>query len=253
MHKLLNLGVLISGGGRTLQNLIDRIGDGYLKARIRIVISSHPEAFGLERARRHKIPSVVIDRGSFKGRTALDGFSQAVTEELEKYELDLVVMAGFNCLYRIPERYEGKVMNIHPALIPAFCGKGYYGKKVHLAVLEYGVKVTGCTVHFADNSYDHGPIILQQPVLVFDSDTPESLAKRVFEEECEAYPEAISLFQKGLLKIEGRRVRILLPPITPKGKVKKPVKSRITFAGTCRQDLRERVAEKYGGFEDIYR
>ena len=209
MQKPLNLGVLISGGGRTLQNLIDRIGDGSLKARVQIVISSHPEAFGLEKARRHKIPSVVINRGSFKGESALGGFSQAITEELGRHELDLVIMAGFNCLYRIPERYEGKVMNIHPALIPAFCGKGYYGEKVHRAVLEYGVKVTGCTVHFADNSSAHGPIILQQPVSVRDDDTPESLAERVFKEECTAYPEAIGLFQEGRLKIEGRKVRIL--------------------------------------------
>lgn len=209
MQKLLNLGVLISGGGRTLQNLIDRIGDGSLKARVQIVISSHPEAIGLERASRHKIPSVVINRGSFKGESALGGFSRAITEELGRYELDLVVMAGFNCLYRIPERYEGKVMNIHPALIPAFCGKGYYGEKVHRAVLEYGVKVTGCTVHFADNSYDHGPIILQRTVPVLNGDTPEGLAERVFKEECIAYPEAIGLFQEGRLKIEGRKVRIL--------------------------------------------
>ena len=192
-----------------MQNLIDRIGDGSLKARIQIVISSHPEAFGLERARERKIPSAVINRNSFKGESALGGFSKAITEELEKYELDLIVMAGFNCLYRIPERYAGKVMNIHPALIPAFCGKGYYGEKVHQAVLEYGVKVTGCTVHFADNSYDHGPIILQRTVPVLNGDTPEGLAERVFKEECIAYPEAIRLFREGRLKVEGRRVRIL--------------------------------------------
>lgn len=209
MQKPLNLGVLISGGGRTLQNLIDRIGDGSLKARVQIVISSHPEAFGLERASRHKIPSVVIDRRNFKGKSAIERFSQAITRELERYELDLIVMAGFNCLYHIPEKYEGKVMNIHPALIPAFCGKGYYGEKVHRAVLEYGVRVTGCTVHFADNSYDHGPIILQRTVLVLNDDTPEGLAERVFKEECIAYPEAIRLFQEGRLKIEGRKVRVL--------------------------------------------
>ncbi len=202
----MNLGVLISGGGRTLQNLIDRINDGSLEARIRVVVSSNPEAFGLERARRHKIPTVVINRKDFKGDEA---FSQAITDELGKYELDLVVLAGFNCLYRIPERYKGRVMNIHPALIPAFCGKGYYGEKVHRAVLESGVEVTGCTVHFADNSYDHGPIILQRTVPVSKGDTPESLAERVFKEECIAYPEAIRLFQEGRLKIEGNRVRIL--------------------------------------------
>lgn len=206
MRRPLNLGVLISGGGRTLQNLIDRIEDGSLKARIQIVISSNPEAFGLERARRHKIPSVVINRKSFKED---ESFSKAITEELAKYRLDLVAMAGFNCLYSIPERYQGKVMNIHPALIPAFCGKNYYGEKVHKSVLASGVKVTGCTVHFADNKYDHGPIILQRTVPVLEDDTPESLARRVFKEECIAYPEAISLFQEGRLKIEGNKVRIL--------------------------------------------
>lgn len=209
MLRPLNLGVLISGGGRTLQNLIDRIDDGSLNARILIVISSNPEAFGLERAKKHKIPSVVIDRRNFKGESALGGFSQAITEELGKHELDLIILAGFNCLYHIPQRYEGKVMNIHPALIPAFCGRGYYGEKVHQAVLESGVRVTGCTVHFADNRYDHGPVVLQRTVPVLKGDTPESLAERVFKEECIAYPEAIRLFQEGRLKIEGHRVRIL--------------------------------------------
>jgi formyltetrahydrofolate-dependent phosphoribosylglycinamide formyltransferase len=209
MRRPLNLGVLISGGGRTLQNLIDRIADGSLKARIQIVISSNPEAFGLERARRHKIPTVVLPRKDFKGKSALEGFSQAITDELGRYELDLVVMAGFNCLYRIPERYMGKVMNIHPALIPAFCGEGYYGERVHRAVIEAGVKITGCTVHFADNRYDHGPIILQRTVPVLEDDTPETLAERVFKEECIAYPEAIGLFQEGRLKLEGNRVKLL--------------------------------------------
>ena len=202
----LNLGVLISGGGRTLQNLIDRINDGSLKAQIRIVISSNPEAFGLERSRRYNVPHLTVNRKNFKND---ESFSQAITEELEKYELDLVVLAGFNCFYRIPKKYEGKVVNIHPALIPGFCGKGYYGEKVHKAVLAAGVKVTGCTVHFADNRYDHGPIILQRTVPVLDDDTPESLAERVFKEECIAYPEAIKLFQEGRLKIEGNRVRII--------------------------------------------
>jgi formyltetrahydrofolate-dependent phosphoribosylglycinamide formyltransferase len=206
MQRPLNLGVLISGGGRTLQNLLDRAKEGSLKARILVVISSHPEAFGLERAKRHNIPNVVVDRRNFNEETS---FSQAITRELERYELDLIILAGFNCFYHIPKRYEGKVMNVHPALIPAFCGKGYYGEKVHKAVLESGVKVTGCTVHFADNSYDHGPIILQRTVPVLDSDTPESLAERVFREECFAYPEAIRLFQEGRLKIEGNKVRIL--------------------------------------------
>src|SRR5207253_7165627 len=107
---------------------------------------------------------------------------------------------------RVPDDYLGRVMNIHPALIPAFCGKGFYGHRVHEAVLQAGVKVTGCTVHFADNEYDHGPIILQRTVPVLDDDTAETLAQRVFEQECEAYPEAIHLFAEGRLGLEGRRV-----------------------------------------------
>jgi phosphoribosylglycinamide formyltransferase-1 len=117
-------------------------------------------------------------------------------------------MAGFLQLLDIPPDFEHRVMNIHPALIPAFCGKGYHGAHVHRAVLEAGVKVSGCTVHFADNQYDHGPIILQQVVPVKDDDTPESLAARVFEAECTAYPEAIRLFAEGRLEVQGRRVRV---------------------------------------------
>ena len=123
-----------------------------------------------------------------------------------------MVLAGFMCLIRIPDGFLGRVMNIHPALIPAFCGKGYYGHHVHEAVLEYGAKVSGCTVHFADNVYDHGPVIVQKTVPVLDGDTPDSLAARVFGKECEAYPEAIRLFGEGRLQIEGRRCRVLPQP-----------------------------------------
>ncbi|MCP4365124.1 MAG: phosphoribosylglycinamide formyltransferase, partial [Planctomycetes bacterium] len=132
-----------------------------------------------------------------------------ITAQLNKHTVDLIIMAGFNCLYEVPDKYMGKVMNIHPALIPSFCGRNYWGEKVHQAALDYGVKVSGCTVHFADNDYDNGPIILQRTVPVVEGDTPKSLAKRVFEEECQAYPDAIRLFQQGRLKIEGRKVTIL--------------------------------------------
>jgi len=118
-------------------------------------------------------------------------------------------MAGFMCFFRIPDEFIGRTMNIHPALIPAFCGKGFYGHYVHEAVVKYGVKVTGCTVHFADNEYDHGPVILQRTVPVRFEDTAEDVAARVFEQERIAYPEAIQLFAEGRLRIEGRRVRIL--------------------------------------------
>jgi len=206
MTTPINLAVLLSGGGTTLQNILDRIDAGTLDAKVSVVISSRADAYGLERARARNIPAVVISSRKHKD---FESLSAAIADELEKHPVDLVVMAGFLCLFRMPEKFIGRAMNIHPALIPAFCGKGYYGHRVHEAVLEYGVKVSGCTVHFADNEYDHGPVILQKTVPVLDDDTPETLAARVFEKECEAYPEAIQLFAERRLKIEGRKVRIL--------------------------------------------
>jgi len=179
MAEPINMAVLLSGSGRTLQNFIDLSDAGKLDAKVSVVISSRADAYGLERAKVRGIPAVTV------------------------------ASAGFMCLFRIPERFLGRAMNIHPALIPCFCGKGYYGHRVHEAVLEHGCKVSGCTVHFADNEYDNGPIIIQKTVPVLDDDTPDTLAARVFEKECEAYPEAVQLFAEGRLKIEGRRVRIL--------------------------------------------
>ena len=203
--KKINLGVLISGSGNTLQNFIDQIEQGKLIATIQITISSKPNAAGMDKARKHGIPTAVVPYSNYKN---VDAFSQAITAELDKYPIDLITLAGFVHFYKIPEKYKGKVMNIHPGLIPAFCGHHYYGNKVHEAVINYGAKVSGCTVHFADNVYDNGPIIIQRTVPVLEDDTPESLAARVFREECEAYPEAIRLFAAGLLKIEGRKARI---------------------------------------------
>lgn len=208
MIKKVHLGVLISGSGGTLQNFIDQIETGKLPASLEVVISSKPDVIGLERAKKHNIPTSVIPRSDYKD---VDAFSRAITTELDKYPIDLITLAGFIHLYKIPEKYKGKVINIHPGLIPAFCGHQYYGKKVHEAVINYGAKISGCTVHFADNTYDNGPIIIQRAVPVFDNDTPESLATRVFKEECEAYPEAIRLFAAQRLKIEGRKVRIINP------------------------------------------
>lgn len=206
MQGPIHLAVLLSGTGRTLQNIIDKIEQNSLDAKIEVVVGSRADAFGLQRAKNHGIPTVVVERKRYK---SVAEFSNEITAQLSKYKVDLVIMAGFNCLYNIPEKYAGRVMNIHPALIPSFCGKHYWGKKVHKAALDYGVKVSGCTVHFADNTYDNGPIILQRAVSVINGDTPESLAERVFKEECVAYPEAIRLFQQGRLKIEGRKVSIL--------------------------------------------
>ena len=208
MPKPIHIAVLLSGGGTTLQNLIDRIEAGRLDARVSVVIGSRADAYGLERARKRNIPAVVV---SSRKHRDFDALSDAIAAELEKHPVDLVVMAGFMCLFRLPDKFIGRAMNIHPALVPAFCGKGYYGRHVHEAAIEYGVKVSGCTVHFTDNEYDHGPVIVQRTVPVLDDDSPDALAARVFEQECEAYPEAIQLFAEGRLKIEGRKVRIRRP------------------------------------------
>ncbi len=203
---MLNLAILISGSGTTLQNLIDRINDKTLNANIQIVISSAPDTHGTKRAEQNSIPVAIVER---KGFDNSDNFSNTIINEIEKYSVDLIILAGFLHLFKIPDKYTGKVMNIHPGLIPSFCGKGYYGHHVHEAVIESGVKVSGCTVHFVDNEYDCGPIIIQRVVQVHEDDSPETLAQRVFKEECIAYPEAINLFAEGRLKIEERKVRIL--------------------------------------------
>jgi phosphoribosylglycinamide formyltransferase-1 len=200
----LRLVVLLSGGGTTLQNFIDQIGAGKLPARIQRVIGSRPDAYGLERARKVGIPTLVVPRKE----CTPEEFSRRLAEAIRQARADLVCMAGFLSLWTIPEDYTGRVMNIHPALLPSFGGKGYYGHRVHEAVLAAGCKVSGCTVHFADNVYDHGPIIVQRCVPVLEDDTPDTLAARVFEQECIAYPEAIRLFAEGRLRIEGQRVRI---------------------------------------------
>ncbi len=206
MYKTINLAVLISGSGTTLQNLIDKTGDKTLDARIQTVISSSPDAYGLKRARQNNIPGTVI---KYKDYGNPEEFSDTIIKEIEKYNIDLIILAGFMHFLKIPDKFFAKVMNIHPGLIPSFCGKGYYGRHVHKAVIESGVKVSGCTVHFVDNEYDHGPIIIQRTVPVHEDDTPDTLEQRVFKEECIAYPEAIRLFAEGRLKIEGRRVRVL--------------------------------------------
>jgi formyltetrahydrofolate-dependent phosphoribosylglycinamide formyltransferase len=201
----LKLAVLVSGSGTTLQNFIDVIAAGKLDATIGLVIGSRPGLLGLQRAADAKLPNFVVDRRSFDDCAA---FSKQVFSLCDDAGVDLVCLAGWLCLLDLPARYAGRVMNIHPALLPSFGGKGMFGRKVHQAVLDHGCKVSGCTVHFVDNTYDTGPIILQRTCPVPDDDTAESLAHRVFEEEKIAYPDAARLFQQGRLRIEGRRVRI---------------------------------------------
>ncbi len=199
----IRIAVLLSASGTTLQNLIDRIADGRIAAQIVLVVSSNAGAYGLERALRAGIPTAIVDRREAGSR---EEFSRLIFDRCREKEVELVCLAGYLQLITIPDDFRNRVMNIHPALIPAFCGKGFYGHHVHEAVLEKGVKITGCTVHFADNLYDHGPIIVQRAVPVLDDDTADTLAARVFEQECEAYPEAIRLFAEGRLRIEGQRV-----------------------------------------------
>jgi phosphoribosylglycinamide formyltransferase-1 len=195
----LPIAVLISGGGTTLRNLIEKIAAGALDVEIRLVISSSPDARGLVYAASAGIRSLVIEKRS---SSSPESFSEQIFSACRAAGAHYVVMGGFLKHVLIPPDFENRVINIHPALIPAFCGKGMYGLHVHKAVLDYGAKVTGCTVHFVDNEYDHGPIILQRPVEVLPGDTPQSLQARVFSAECEALPDALRLVasQKGQLR-----------------------------------------------------
>lgn len=201
-----NLAVLASGGGTTLQNFIDQIAAGALDARIKIVIASRPGLKATDRAAAARLPNFIIERRPYPDTAT---FSKDVFKLIDDAGVDLVCLAGWLSMLSIPDRYRGRIMNIHPALLPSFGGKGMFGHHVHAAVLEHGCKVSGCTVHFVDDKYDNGPIILQRCCPVLDDDTPDSLAHRVFEEEKIAYPQAVRLFQQGRLKVEGRRVRVL--------------------------------------------
>lgn len=202
-NRPLRLGVLISGGGSTLANFLEKIAAGRLPAEVPLVIASRADCGGVARARQAGLRCEIVERQTFASVTE---FSQAIFALCREVEVDLITLAGFLALIEVPEDFRFRVMNIHPALIPAFCGKGFYGHKVHEAVLERGAKVSGCTVHFADNHYDHGPIIRQACVPVHDDDTADTLAVRVFAAECEAYPEAIRLFAEGRLEVHDRRV-----------------------------------------------
>ena len=211
MRQLLRVAVLISGGGTTLKNLLNKIKSDDLPVSIDLVISSSSKAAGLDYARDANIATRVIREREFDTSEA---FSDSIFAAIREAEIELVVMGGFLKFVPIPPDFENRVMNIHPGLIPAFCGKGFFGLRVHQAVLDYGAKISGCTVHFVDNQYDHGPIILQRVVEVRDDDTAELLQKRVFEQECEAFPEAIRLYALGRLEVVDRRV-LCQSPNTP--------------------------------------
>lgn len=197
---MLRVGVMVSGGGTNLQAILDSVDSGKIQnAEIVVVVSNNPGAYALERAKNHGIEAVCLSPREFPSR---EEFNQAFLNKLEEYRLDLIVLAGF--LVKIPEemvkRYEGRIINIHPSLIPSFCGVGYYGLKVHEAALARGVKVTGATVHFVDSGMDTGPIILQKAVEVQDGDTPEVLQRRVMEQaEWEILPKAIHMIANGMI------------------------------------------------------
>jgi formyltetrahydrofolate-dependent phosphoribosylglycinamide formyltransferase len=192
----------------TLQNFIDQIATNQVNARIKLVIGSRPDLLALKRAADANLSHEVVDRKSFPD---VASFSRRIFDLIDRANVDLICLAGWLCLLEIPQHWQNRIMNIHPALLPSFGGRGMYGLKVHQAVLDHGCKISGCTVHFVDATYDTGPIILQRVCPVLDDDTPESLAHRVFEEEKIAYPQAIRLFAENRLRIEGRRVRVLTP------------------------------------------
>lgn len=206
---MLKLAVLVSGGGTNLQAIIDAISAGKItNACISIVISNNANAYALERARAHGIEALCISPKDFESREA---FNQAFLDKLNSYNVDLVVLAGF--LVVLPEmmikEYTNRIVNIHPSLIPSFCGKGFYGLKVHEGVLARGVKVTGATVHFVDEGTDTGPIILQKAVEVEQGDTPEVLQRRVMEQaEWVILPKAIDLIANGKVSVEDGHVII---------------------------------------------
>ena len=207
---MVRIAVLVSGGGTNLQALIDAQGRGEIPdGQIAAVISSSPDAFALERAKKAGIPGYVINRKDFASNQAM---TVALTQQLKKLDIGLVVLAGFMYILtpELIDAYPNAILNVHPALIPSFCGEGFYGLHVHEAALAYGVKVTGATVHFVSEECDGGPIILQKAVPVEEGDTPETLQRRIMEQaEWILLPRAVDLFCRDKLSVEGRRVHIL--------------------------------------------
>lgn len=202
MADLLKLGVLISGNGSNLQSIIDNIENGFLKAVIQIIISNNPDAYGITRAKKHGIPFVVLKNGHFKNKQDYD---TELVRILKDNGVELVIMAGFMRIITpvLLKAFPGRIMNIHPALLPSF--PGLHGQK---QAVDYGVKYSGCTVHFVDEGVDTGPIIIQSAVPVLDDDTEDTLSARILKEEHKIYPRAIQLFADGKLDVHGRKVRI---------------------------------------------
>ncbi|APH19630.1 phosphoribosylglycinamide formyltransferase [Clostridium botulinum] len=202
---MFKIAVLVSGGGSNLQSIIDKIEEGYIKnCKIEMVIGDRPNIYGIERAEKKGIKTLTLDRKIYK-----NNLSNKISECLYG-KVDLIVLAGWLSILNedLINKFENRIINIHPSLIPSFCGDGMYGIKVHQKALEYGVKISGCTVHFVDEGTDSGPIIIQKSVPVFAEDTAEILQKRVLEKEHEALPEAIKLISEEKVKLQGRKVFI---------------------------------------------
>jgi len=205
MPEKFPVAVLLSGSGTTLENFLILSENGSLDIDVKLVVSSRADAYGIERAKKRGIPTAVFRRKDFG---SLAEYTKAIFEPVRKSGAKLVILAGFMVQVGVPEDFKNRIMNVHPALIPAFCGKGLYGHFTHEAVIKSGVKITGCTVHFVDDKYDHGPIIMQSAVPVLFEDTPDSLAEKVQAGERRIYPEAVKAFIEGRLEVVGNRVRV---------------------------------------------
>ena len=202
MKKKVNIGVLVSGSGTNLQSIIDNSEKGLLDADIKVVISNNPDSYALERSKKHNIPAVLIEQGDFKNR---EGFDRKMIEVLNSYSVELVAMAGFMRVLSpaFLKAFPMRVINIHPAILPSF--PGLHGQQ---QAFDYGVKFSGCSVHFADEGVDTGPIIIQAVVPVYDDDTEDSLSERILKEEHKIYSQAIQLYAEGKLEVVGRKVRV---------------------------------------------
>ena len=203
----LKIGVLISGSGTNLQSIIDNIEKGEINGKITVVISNKSDAYGLERARQHNIDAVFVNHKEYEN---FEMYNDAVIEELEKHGVELIVLAGYLKILsgNFIEKYRNKIINIHPSLIPSFCGKGYYGLKVHEAAVNYGVKLSGATVHFVDEQADTGPIIMQEAVEVDYDDTAETLQKKILNIEHKILRLEGKYYCDGKLDVVGRKVKI---------------------------------------------
>ncbi len=205
---MLKFAVMASGGGTDFQSLIDAVQSGQINAEICCLVAGKPDIYAIERAKTAGIPVEVVQKKSFG---TVEAFDEAILAALKAHAADFVVLAGYLSIIgkKTISAYRNKIINIHPSLIPSFCGIGMYGGKVHEAVIEYGAKFSGATVHFVDEEADTGPIIMQQVVPVMEDDTPEKLAARVLETEHRILPEAVALMADGKLLVEGRRVKVL--------------------------------------------